>query len=120
MSAAEIIKENEMGAAAPKERRLGNRKKLTGLLPGRLQTSDGRDVNCKPVDISPNGIGLVLNIEFDAGDHFNLVMKDKTIELEVAWVQPDFGKQDLFRYGLATIDQDIDLKKIFLEAGCLK
>ena len=109
-----------MGIPSRKERRLGSRLSLTGLLPGRLKNGTGEDVNCKPVDISPHGLGIVLNIEFDTGDRFFLAMKDETIDLEVAWVQRDFGKRDLFRYGLVTLNESIDLRELFIKAGCLK
>jgi hypothetical protein len=108
-----------MGIPMAKERRLGSRKKLTGLLPGRLQTTNGVDIECKPVDISPTGLGLILNVEYDAGTKLQLVMKDKNIELKVAWVQRDFGKKDLFRYGLITADQQFDLESLFEKSGCL-
>ncbi|MEZ4742986.1 MAG: PilZ domain-containing protein [Bdellovibrionota bacterium] len=108
-----------MAIPQKKERRLSNRKKLTGLLPGRLTDKTGQDIACRPVDVSQHGLGIVANSEYDAGDRFQLVTKEHTVELEVVWVQTDFGKKDLFRHGLATIDQETDLEELFLKSGCL-
>jgi hypothetical protein len=103
-----------------KERRIGNRKALNGLLPGRLRTLLGTDLVCKPVDVSPNGLGVLMSKEFELGTVMNLVMKDQVIELEVKWIQSDFHKEELFRYGLITPDVEINLEQIFLDAGCLR
>jgi hypothetical protein len=42
------------------------------------------------------------------------------VELEIAWSQPDFGKQDMHRYGLVTVSPEIALEAEFVRAGCLK
>ena len=103
-----------------KERRISDRKVLSGLLPGRLQTVQGTDLICKPVDVSPHGIGILIDKEFDVGTEVRLVMKTKTITFEVMWIQRDFHKDELFRYGLTTADLSVDLEAIFIEAGCLR
>lgn len=109
-----------MENAIRKERRLGNRKALNGLLPGRLQTPSGVDLVCKPVDISPHGLGILVDRDLVPGNALHLIMKDRTIDLTVAWVQHDFHKEELFRLGLVTNDVDLDLERIFLDSGCLK
>jgi hypothetical protein len=103
-----------------KERRISDRKALSGLLPGRLQTAQGVDLVCKPVDVSPHGIGILIDKEFDVGTKLKLVMKAKTIDFQVMWAKRDFHKDELFRYGLTTADININVESIFLEAGCLK
>lgn len=110
-----------MGLALFKERRLSLRRKLTGLLPGRITTEDtGVVVVGKPVDISPQGLGLVVAKEIEPGTVLILHAKEHPIRLQVAWGQPDFGKQDMFRYGLVTLDQSDNMEELFIETGCLR
>jgi len=111
----------EMGLPQVNERRFDSRKKLTGLLPGRLVKSETmKDVRCRPVDVSTNGIGILSEVLLNPGELLMMRLKDSEIEFKVAWGRPDFGKQDSFRYGLAATDKTIDIEAIFLKAGCLK
>jgi hypothetical protein len=110
-----------MGLALFKERRLSQRRKLTGLLPGRLLVDgSGLQITGRPVDISSQGMGLVVAKEIEPGTVLVLHTKDRPVRLQVAWGQPDFGKQDMFRYGLVTLDQADNLEEIFIEGGCLR
>ncbi len=109
-----------MGLPLFSERRMTIRKSLTGLLPGRLQNTDGQDIECRPVNVSKHGIGLMSHSQIEAHTTLILTIQDKTIELKVAWVQPGFGKRDLFRYGLVATDHNVDIEQLFLESGCLK
>lgn len=110
-----------MGLAKFKERRFSDRKRLTGLLPGRLLlTASKVDVNGRPVDVSPSGLGIVVSKELEAGTEISLILREQTIRLQVAWGQRDFGKQDMFRYGLVTLDPEINLEEIFVSSGCLR
>ncbi len=110
-----------MGLALFKEKRLSQRRRLTGLLPGRLVYGKSRlDVFCKPVDLSVNGLGIVLAKEIEAGTNMVLLLQNREVSLQVAWGQPDFGKQDMYRYGLVTLDPADNLEEIFLASGCLK
>ena len=113
-----------MGLALFKERRLSERRNLTGLLPGSLIRADGKGaVSCRPVDISVHGIGIVIIGEkktLPIGTKLKLVMTDNEIDLRVAWSAPDFGKQDSMRYGLVATDSSVDLEQLFTQFGCLK
>ena len=102
-----------------KERRISERKKLTGLLPGKLQIT-GKDVIAKPVDISEHGLGLLMSAEFKIGAKAELILKDSVIPFEVKWIEPDFGKNDMWRYGIVCTDTAIDIISIFAKTGCLK
>jgi hypothetical protein len=42
------------------------------------------------------------------------------VRLQVAWCQRDFGKHDMFRYGLVTVDPEINLELAFISTGCLR
>lgn len=110
-----------MGLALFKDRRIGDRRKLTGLMPGRLVLNEtGEELSCRPVDVSNFGLGVLIAKEIDPGKTITLVMKDGKIELQVAWAQPDFGKQDMFRYGLVSVDPTRNLEATFVEHGCLR
>ncbi len=110
-----------MGLALFKDRRINDRKKLTGLMPGRLIFSaTGEELSCRPVDVSNSGIGILIAKEIDPGTLLTLIIKNEKIELQVAWVQRDFGKQDMFRYGLVTVDANKNMESVFINKGCLK
>lgn len=103
------------------EKRLSQRKKLTGLLPGRLSLLGNKAlISCRPVDISRHGLGILTSERITVGTKLILKLPDQEIQLEVQWGQPDFGKKDLFRYGLVTNDQGFNLEDLFEKAGCLK
>jgi hypothetical protein len=104
-----------------KERRLKARKKLTGLLPGRMvNMSTERPISCRPIDISDFGLGILTADELPMGTQLVLVLPQKSVKFKVVWVAEDFGKNNLKRYGLASEEQDVNVEVLFTEAGCLK
>ena len=110
-----------MGLALFKERRFADRRKLTGLLPGRLMLEQSNtELTCRPIDVSANGMGIVVSRELEPGTQVLLIMKERTIPLTIAWGSPDFGKQDMFRYGLITLNPADNLEEAFLASGCLR
>ncbi|MFW7377633.1 MAG: hypothetical protein ACOH5I_02340 [Oligoflexus sp.] len=102
------------------DKRLKPRKMLTGLLPGPLVNDQGRKISCKPVDISEDGIGILTSELLKVGDELSLQSPDETVVLKVSWGKRDFGKQNLYRYGLNSEGETQNLEKIFLDSGCLK
>ena len=110
-----------MGLALFKDRRIGERRKLTGLMPGRLFLKEsGEELSCRPVDVSTFGLGVLISKEIQPGEVLTLLVKSTKIQLQVAWTQPDFGKQDMFRYGLVSVDTDHNLEQLFVDNGCLR
>lgn len=104
-----------------KEKRFSPRRKLTGLLPGRLiETESGNELRCSLVDVSQHGLGLKTKEEIRPGTTIILRMERQEIRLKVAWVQRDFGKQDLFRVGLLSCDPEVSVDDVFAEEGCLE
>ncbi len=103
------------------EKRQNRRRRLTGLLPGKItfENSD-RSIHCQPVDTSPDGLGIVTNLVMKSGITVLLHHNEAVIPLTVLWGQPDFGKKDLYRYGLKSQDGSIDIEQLFVESGCLK
>jgi len=102
-----------------KERRLSERKKLTGLLPGRF-TVNGKPMDAKPIDISSHGLGVIMSEEIQEGTKASLVISGREVPFEFQWGTQDFGKHDLWRYGLVCTATDVDLEAEFSATGCLK
>ena len=109
-----------MGVPVLVEKRRHQRRMLTTLLPGTLLDSEQRVLQCKPVDISPDGLSILSGIMLPLGSSLSLNTHNAVIHFEVMWQKPDFGKKKLFRYGLKTVDPDVDLEAVFRNAGCLK
>ena len=103
------------------DKRIAKRRQLTGLLPGKLIIKDQRNaISCRPVDVSPEGLGILTTEFLAPGQELTLILKDKTLELQVAWGQPDFAKREIYRYGLIVVSGVQDLEKLFEETGCLR
>ena len=103
------------------ERRFTDRRKPTGLMPGKLLVAGKeRVLNCRPVDVSRNGLGVIMSDQIEPGTELILTYRNKEVHLQIAWSQQDFAKQDQFRYGLVTLDPRDDLEGVFIECGCLK
>jgi hypothetical protein len=102
-----------------KERRISDRKRLTGLMPGRFVV-DQKDVDAKPLDVSAHGLGIVCDTQIAVGSKAILHIGERQIPLEVLWSEQDFGKHDMWRYGLVCSDQKINIESEFRKAGCLK
>jgi hypothetical protein len=110
-----------MGIALFKERRFSERRKLSGLLPGKLVFPNAKGaVVCRAIDVAEHGLGVVANVEIALGSKAFLETEQRIIHFEVIWIAPDFGKQDMFRYGLISLDQDINIEELFIRSGCLK
>lgn len=103
-----------------KEKRIGLRRRLSGLMPGKLTIEGKHAVSARPVDVSTHGLGVIIAEELIPGTMMHLETPKGAIKLRIAWRQPDFGKRDMFRYGLVTDDNSIDLEDVFLKTNCLK
>jgi hypothetical protein len=101
------------------ERRFTTRKKLNGLMPGKVMLGPN-EIKVRPVDIGRDGLGVVTNESLREGDRLQLHTAFGVILLEVMWSKNDLGKQDLFRFGLITTDPKDNLEEVFKNAGCLK
>ena len=110
-----------MGMPIFAEQRISPRRKLSGLLPGKLTVVGATSsLACKPVDISAHGLGIVSMELLAVGAMIALKTPRDDIMLEVVWGKPDFGKRDLLRYGLVVVDSTVNLETVFAVAGCLK
>ena len=102
-----------------KESRMSERHVLTGLLPGKLFLQN-IETTCRPTDISQHGLGVLISQKFSEGSTGVLDIGTELIPLKIQWARPDFGKHDLWRYGLVCTDPSQNLIEIFRATGCLK
>ena len=104
-----------------KEKRLFSRRKLTGLMPGKLTVaSDQRCITARPTDVSQTGLGVLSTDLLAESAELELTIGKTKIVLVVLWKKDDFGKSSLYRYGLSAKDPAQNLETIFIETGCLK
>ena len=102
------------------EKRASRRAKLKGLLPGRLLVENAEDdLVCRLVDVNTQGIGVLSEETIEVGTKITLKVKEGDVHLVVAWGQRDFGKRDMFRYGLQAVDASLDMEELFRRHDCL-
>ncbi len=118
------MREATAGKIAPMDqpdRRGKKRIRFTGLLPGLFRTqAKGQIVVCRPVDIGEAGLGILSQFELNVGDQIVLECKSIDLNLIVEWKKRDFGKQDLWRYGLSLVDSEVDVIELFSSTGCIR
>ena len=85
-----------------------------------MMEASERTLSVRPIDVSRDGMGVLIREELKQGSFVILRTDLEDIRLQVAWTQEDFGKQDLFRYGLVTTDSKVDLEQLFRSRGCLE
>lgn len=106
---------------AHEDRRKKRRVRFTGLLPGIFRhRSSGSVFSCRPVDVSEIGLGVLSSHGLEIGDEVVIESRNEEILLVVQWKKQDFGKHDLWRYGLAVHDRSIDLVEVFSSTGCIR
>ncbi|MES2744334.1 MAG: PilZ domain-containing protein [Bdellovibrionota bacterium] len=108
-----------MALAAKNEKR-SSRRVMLRILPGAIIDSNNNVIQCRPVDLSTEGLSILSETNLDVGATVSLRTHKESIALEVMWRRADFGKQGLVRYGLKTKVEGIDLENIFRDSGCLK
>lgn len=108
-----------MALAAKNEKR-SSRRVMLRILPGAIIDSNNNVIQCRPVDLSSEGLSILSETNLDVGALVTLRTHNQSIVMEIVWRRADFGKQGLSRFGLKTKDSTIDLENLFRETGCLK
>ena len=108
-----------MAVPLHKEQRRSQRYQ-TKSLPGALIDAEQRILQCRPLDLSWEGLAIVSHTLLTVGARLQLRTHKDTITLEVLWQKSDFGKRSLYRYGLKVVDPSVDLEMIFRDARCIK
>ena len=98
----------------PQERRTETRRELIGVLPGEMVGDSGRTFDVMTVDVTSNGMGLLMEPGPYIGEEIRLqISKDRFLLFEVRWVRQDnslggLGEsfKELRRCGLLYLGQD--------------
>lgn len=103
--------------------RLADRKRLSGLLPGRMQRVGSPNyITGRAVDVSSQGIGILSQNFLREGDEVILTTRHHVTHLVVHYKKRDYKKNNRYRYGLILAknheQDDHDLIKIFDQSGC--
>ena len=105
-----------------KERRLSSRRVLSGLLPAPLvlREEPEQKFNCKPVDLSADGLGVLADVVLPIGTELLLKLPEEDVVMKIIWKKQDFGKKELIRYGLVTESHEKNIEQIFEEHDCFE
>ncbi len=100
-----------MAASAGEELRQSKRLTIPGFLPGSLLLKNRDDSNLKvhPIDISKNGLGLIIDRYYPPGTRFTFVIKNWYVTLEMVWCQREPFMKTFRRCGLVCQSQEVDL-----------
>ncbi|MCY4443388.1 MAG: hypothetical protein OXC44_01125 [Proteobacteria bacterium] len=126
VSGCHVIEDFDMLKLEFDHKRMQERQKLTGLLPGKiliLRTS--RYLSSRAVDASKSGIGILSSASLEVGEKLLLSTSQFEIPLRVLYKQKDYAKSNCHRYGFVVdpdyADRDtIDMIAIFKDSGCMK
>ena len=101
------------------ENRKSKRYSLTGSLPGAMfEPESNTIIQCKPVDVSQNGLGVMTWSQFDPGSSLILRGNNVDIKFTVIWSISCHEEHNVWRCGLEAEDKDSDLVSLFNERGC--
>ncbi len=105
-----------------KERRVQDRKEPTGLMPGKMmRIRQDRVISCRPMDVSKEGMGILVAEDLMSDEILTLNLPDgRQVPFRIVWKREDFGKLDLFRYGLECMDPHTNVLEIFQRAGMIR
>ena len=107
-------------------RRMNTRRRLSGLLPGKMLVQrTARHMSGRVVDVSHDGMGVLSSTHLLIGDTITLTTPTKMIILKVNDKKKDYAKSSRYRYSLVLdregeYDQgDMDLEEVFVNSGCM-
>ena len=82
---------------------------ITGLI--RMDQSDADPLKCWLVDISPRGMGLIMEQELKPQDTIVLINRDLVVQMTVQWVSIARDKPTEYRVGLQANGDAMDILK---------
>ncbi len=113
-----------MGILVPKikEKRRSDRVILTGLMPGKMHigSKTGKLFSARPIDVSPQGLGIITTEVFKDGTRVFLEIDSYMIEMETVWKKVEFSKHSEYRYGLRMLKPGLNLEELFKNKGCFR
>ena len=104
------------------------RRKLTGLLPGKLLVRrTSRHLSGRAIDVSPQGMGILSSMALEEGELVDLNTASQKIPLRVIDKKRDYAKCNRYRYSLVICEGaktpegsvEVNLEEIFKGSGCL-
>ena len=94
---------------------------FNGSLPGALIKGGSNDpLECRPVNLSASGLGLIGMQELFVGDKLTIVSPELNIPFEVVWCDQVEDRPGFFKIGLKSNDSEIDLVRLFSDEGCFE
>lgn len=114
-----------MGARKPAESRYFPRfHNVVGPFPGRFITKEEAEVTARVLDVSRDGLGILVEKPIRAGDVLDLEVTDdagKRIAMTIVYCVPDLIHKNSFRVGLRRVGTAAEnLVNIFSSRGCLE
>jgi hypothetical protein len=80
--------------------------------------SEAREVKARVIDVSRDGLGILVNEALNPGTHLTLIIEDKQIQLQVVYCVKDLIHYDNHRCGLQRMASAENLVNLFSAAGC--
>jgi hypothetical protein len=97
------------------EKRQQIRHPLTGDLTGSIiSAKTGSLIPCIAVDVSKNGLRIVLHLDLCVGTELKLKLEHLETTLHVVWCKKEETKKGYFACGLKAADEGVDLAHAFL------
>jgi hypothetical protein len=101
------------GAAAVRvtNQRAQVRYSITGRVTATLETDGGGALTFFPVDISVNGMGVLLDVDLPRGSLVAFLPEaaGEAVLLRVVWGFKAYDSLDVYRFGLRVVDPGVDL-----------
>lgn len=112
--------EKEMAKENPKEQRFFVRyRAVKPGFPGRLLDASGHEINARIVDVSRDGLGVLLTRSLPSGSLLAIEIGDRRVELSVVYCLPDLIHTGEFRAGLRRRGAD-NLESWFAQLGLIE
>lgn len=77
-----------------------------------------RDITARVLDVSRDGIGILVGEPLSAGTQLTLTVDDKQIQLQVVYCVKDLIHYDHHRCGLQRVVSSENLVNLFSASGC--
>lgn len=109
-----------MSHANPADKRRHLRHPLTGELSGSLVSKQsGSVIPCVAVDVSINGLRVILTLDLEPGSDLILRLNGKEVPLTVVWSMKEATRKGYFSCGLMSKSPHDNLEILFMESGMI-
>lgn len=106
------------GAQKPAEERFFPRYiTLTGPFAGELRRPGGKPLECRVVDVSRDGLGVLSAVVVKKGETLELHSLERVIHFQVAYCIDDLISHGNYRWGLRRVGSNENLVSLFAANG---